>query len=70
MKLNNKFILASAVVGSALTITSCSDVLDVDRPSSQDSEFVFMNTEYATTALNGVYALFGEDPSTSRMSCV
>ena len=70
MKLNNKFILASAVVGSALTITSCSDVLDVDRPSSQDSEFVFMNTEYATTALNGVYALFGEDPFTSRMSCV
>lgn len=61
--------ISLAVVG-VLGLSSCSDFLDVDSPSQQDPDFVFSNTNDATQVLNGAYALFGEDPFTSRMSCV
>lgn len=68
MKLNKKYIFAAALAGGALT--SCSDLLDVDHPSQDDSSFVFSNTDDAAKALTGAYVMFGEDPFTSRMSNV
>ncbi len=68
MKLKNKYIFVSALACAGLALTSCNDILDVDHPSQMDNNFVFKNTEYATTALNGIYTLFCEDPYTSRMS--
>lgn len=65
MKLNKKYIFAAALAGGALT--SCSDLLDVDHPSQDDSSFVFSNTDDAAKALTGAYVMFGEDPFTSRM---
>lgn len=60
----------SLAVAGILGFSSCSDFLDVESPSQQDPDFVFSNTNDATQVLNGAYALFGEDPFTSRMSCV
>lgn len=68
MKLNNKLILAAVFAGGVMT--SCSDMLDVDHPSQDNSAFVFSNTSDATTAINGAYVNFCEDPFTSRMSNV
>ena len=68
MKLKNKYMMVSALVATGIGLTSCSDLLEVEHPSQMDSEFVFKNTEYATTALTGIYAMFCEDPYTSRMS--
>lgn len=53
-----------------LTISSCSDFLNVDSPSQADTDFVFSNTEDAQKVLMGVYAKFAEDPFSSRMSNV
>lgn len=60
----------SLAFAGMLGLSSCSDFLDVESPSQQDPDFVFSNTNDATQVLNGAYALFGEDPFTSRMSCV
>ena len=68
MKLE-KIYLASAILGG-LMMTSCSDLLDVDHPSEQDPKLTFSSVEDATTAINGIYVLFAEDPFTSRMSNV
>ena len=65
MKLRNKYIAIAAV--GALTLTSCSDTLNVDSPSQMDQTMVYNSTEFATNAINGVYVLFCEDPYTSRM---
>lgn len=65
MKLRNIYI-ALATVG-ALTLSSCSDTLDVSSPSQMDQTMAFSSTEFATNAINGVYVLFCEDPYTSRM---
>ena len=65
MKLKNKYI--AAVGALALTISSCSDTLNVESPSQMDQTMVFASTEFATNAINGVYILFCEDPYTSRM---
>lgn len=70
MKIKNKYILAMAIIGGGISFTSCSDVLDVDYPSQTDINYVFSNTDDATTAINGVYVKFCEDPFTSRMSNV
>ena len=68
MKLKNQYLALVAV--GALTLTSCSDDLNVSSPSQMDTKMVFANTENATNAINGVYVLFCEDPFTSRMSGV
>ncbi|MCR4853838.1 MAG: RagB/SusD family nutrient uptake outer membrane protein [Prevotella sp.] len=65
MKLKIKYIAIAAV--GALTMTSCSDTLNVDSPSQMDQTMVYNSTEFATNAINGVYVLFCEDPFTSRM---
>ena len=65
MKVINKYIAIAAVGG--LTMTSCSDTLNVESPSQMDQAMVYNSTEFATNAINGVYVLFGEDPFTSRM---
>ncbi len=68
MKLE-KIYLASALLGGMM-LTSCSDLLDVEHPSEQDPKLTFSSVEDATTAINGIYVLFAEDPFTSRMSNV
>ncbi len=65
MKLNNKYI--AIIAFGALTLTSCSDMLDVDSPSKIDDATVFSNEEYTLQALLGAYNLFGQDSYTSRM---
>jgi len=51
-------------------MSSCEDYLEVDSPSSFDSDYIFSNTTDAKKAILGVYSLFCQDPYTSRMSCV
>lgn len=51
MKKRNIFIAGLAL----LSLTACSDFLEVDAPSSKTDEDVFKNTEEANTLLNGVY---------------
>lgn len=65
----NKYYISIAALG-VLTLSSCNDELDVSSPSQQDGEMVYSSIENATSALNGVYVLFCEDPFTSRMSAV
>jgi hypothetical protein len=43
-------------VAAALSLTACDNYLDVEAPSSYDSEFVFSMKSEVTRALNGVYA--------------
>lgn len=69
MKFKNKYILAIAL-GGCLAFSSCDDMLDVDYPSQSGTDYVFSNTDDATSAVNGVYVMFCEDPFTSRMSNV
>lgn len=52
MKKKNIFIVGLAL----LSMTACSDFLDVEAPSSVNDDYVFSNTEEANTLLNGVYA--------------
>ncbi len=68
MKLKNKYIIATMMLSGVISLTSCNDILNVDHPSESDINFVFSNTDDATTAINGVYVKFCEDPFTSRMS--
>lgn len=68
MKLK-KLYIAMALMGG-ISLTSCSDLLDVEHPSEQDPKLTFSSVEDATTAINGIYVLFCEDPFTSRMSNV
>ncbi|WP_163717530.1 RagB/SusD family nutrient uptake outer membrane protein [Mangrovibacterium lignilyticum] len=66
--MNTKFL---AIFGFILiTFTACKDYLEVDSPSTFSSDYIFSNTADAKKAILGVYSLFGEDPYTSRMSCV
>lgn len=51
-------------------MSSCEDYLEVESPSSFDSDYIFSNTTDAKKAILGVYSLFAQDPYTSRMSCV
>lgn len=51
-------------------MSSCEDYLEVESPSSFDSDYIFSNTTDAKKALLGVYSLFAQDPYSSRMSCV
>ncbi|MGQ1948595.1 RagB/SusD family nutrient uptake outer membrane protein [Geofilum sp. OHC36d9] len=67
MKLN-KYILG--IFCLATVFTSCEDFLDVEAPSSFDTDYVFSNTEDAKKMLFGVYQLFATDSYTSRMSNV
>lgn len=53
-----------------LFITGCNDYLDVEAPSSFDTDYVFSNKEDAKMMLMGVYQLFAVDSYTSRMSNV
>lgn len=55
-------------MGGGIALSSCEDMLDVERPSQVDASYVFSNTDDATTAIDGVYVKFCEDPFTSRMS--
>lgn len=55
---------------SALLTTGCDDFLSPDSPSSFYPDYVFSNTADAKKALLGAYAMFNEDPYTSRMSSV
>ena len=65
MKLSNKYF-AITVLG-AMTLTSCSDMLDVTSPSEKDAQTVYANEEDTKKALLGAYNLFGQDSYTSRM---
>ena len=65
MKLKNIYIAITAM--GAITLTSCSDILDVDSPSQKDAATVFSNQENTLQALYGAYNLFGQDSYTSRM---
>lgn len=49
---------------------SCEDWLDVDSPSSFDSDYVFSTVSDAEKMVLGIYSCFPVDPYTSRMSCV
>lgn len=53
-----------------LIFPACKDYLEVDSPSSFDKTYVFSNATDAKKVILSVYSLFGEDPYTSRMSCV
>ncbi|MGQ1889177.1 RagB/SusD family nutrient uptake outer membrane protein [Thermophagus sp. OGC60D27] len=53
-----------------LLSSSCEDKLNVNSPSSFDSDYIFSNKTDAKKALLGVYSLFAQDPYTSRMSTV
>lgn len=64
-----KIYIVLGVLG-ILSLTSCSDFLNVNSPSQADTKFVFSNTEDAQKVLMGVYVKFCEDPFTSRMSNV
>ena len=61
------FIILSLIT---FTLLSCEDFLNVSSPSSFNSDYVFSNSADAKRMVLGVYALFTEDPFTSRMSCV
>lgn len=61
------FIVAGLLI---LVLAGCEDFLTVSSPSSFNSDYVFSNTADAKRMVLGVYALFTEDPYTSRMSCV
>lgn len=65
MKLYNKYIAIAAI--GAMSLSSCSDVLDVESPSQIDDVTVFASPEYTLQALYGAYNLFGQDSYTSRM---
>ena len=54
----------------ALILFSCEDKLEVESPSSFDSDYIFSNTTDAKKAVMGVYSLFAQDAYTSRMSNV
>lgn len=58
------------VLSVTLSFCSCNDFLDVESPSSFDSDYLFSSTEDANKMLLGVYQAFTEDAYTSRMSCV
>lgn len=62
MKLKN--ILISGV--GVLALTSCSDYLEVDAPSSATTESVFSSPSQINTALNGVYAKVLSDNTFGR----
>ena len=62
-----KYIQKSLLVLAVGSVLACSDFLDVESPSSFDSDYVFSNTAEAKRVLLGAYALFTEDPYTSRM---
>lgn len=53
-----------------MVMTSCDDYLEVDAPSSFDTDYVFSNPDDAKKMVLGVYALFAQDTYTSRMSCI
>lgn len=54
----------------ATTFVSCEDFLNVDSPSSFDTDYVFSSVADADKMLLGSYACFPVDPYTSRMSNV
>ncbi|WP_062127025.1 RagB/SusD family nutrient uptake outer membrane protein [Geofilum rubicundum] len=64
----SKYILG--IVCFATVFSSCEDYLEVEAPSSFDTDYVFSNTEDAKMMLMGAYQLFAEDTYTSRMSNV
>lgn len=68
MRIRNS-IYAMILTGS-MALTGCSNFLDVDSPSSFDTDYVFSNPEDAKKVVLGVYALFAQDSYTSRMSCI
>lgn len=67
--MNNK-IKYTVVFLATILMVSCNDFLDVESPSSFDANYVFSNSTDAKKVLMGAYALFSEDPYTSRMSNV
>ncbi len=66
--MKRKYILP--IICLALFLTSCDKYLDVDSPSSFDSDYVFSNATDAKKAVMASYSCFGNDRYTSRMSCV
>lgn len=52
MKLKNIFVLGMSV----MALTSCSDYLDVDAPSKNETDYVFSDKGEVQRALDGVYA--------------
>lgn len=63
-----KYILNVMLI--SLFLTGCNDFLDVEAPSSFDTDYVFSNKDDAKMMLMGVYQLFAVDSYTSRMSNV
>ncbi|HET7733356.1 MAG TPA: RagB/SusD family nutrient uptake outer membrane protein, partial [Paludibacter sp.] len=65
----NKYITL-VVLAVAGFLSSCNDLLDTTSPSNSTADYVFSNADDAKKTVLGVYALFAEDPYTSRMSSV
>lgn len=66
MKKNLLYI--SILIGSMFLSTSCDDFLDTKSLSNDDLEYLCSNPTDARKMVNRVYAFFGEDSYTSRMS--
>lgn len=52
--MKNKYIYSICVAG-LLSVTSCSDFLDVSSPSEVDANFVFSNSAATRSAMDGAY---------------
>ncbi|MFT3738147.1 MAG: RagB/SusD family nutrient uptake outer membrane protein [Breznakibacter sp.] len=57
-----------SMVGLSLLTASCEDYLNVEAPSAFETDYVFANANESKKAVMAVYALFTQDPYTSRMS--
>jgi starch-binding outer membrane protein, SusD/RagB family len=65
-----KLKLIYSVLCLSLVFSACQDFLEVEAPSAFDSDYVFSSTAETQRMVLGVYALFTQDPYTSRMSNV
>ncbi|NLO71834.1 MAG: RagB/SusD family nutrient uptake outer membrane protein [Porphyromonadaceae bacterium] len=65
-----KINIIVAFFATILLTAGCNDFLSPEAPSSFYPEYVYSNVNDAKKGLLGAYALFAEDPYTSRMSIV
>jgi hypothetical protein len=66
--MRNKFLFV--LILTTISIVSCKDWLEVNSPSSFESDYVFSNEQDAMRMVLGVYSCFPVDAFTSRMSNV